>query len=67
MASYKAQEFWFNNDRVVVRHDFSDGEVNVFFNGTGLVGYSNEEHENAVVTYENTCELLDALSRKLDK
>lgn len=66
MANHKNQAFLFGNNRVVVTHTFGDGEVSVTVNGSGLVGYSHEEHENAVVTYENTCELLDALSRKLE-
>jgi hypothetical protein len=46
---------------ITVRHYHSDGEVIMYVNGQPVEQISHEEHENAVVCFENLRTVLTAL------
>ena len=54
------------NTNVRIIHTHSDGEVSVYVdNGKQLQSFSHDEHENAVVCFEEMCDMLEALRKEI--
>jgi hypothetical protein len=65
--AFKRETYKLAGKVIDVTHWHSDGDVTVSVNGHMVASIGHEEHENAVVTYENTKEILAALETELSK